>query len=211
VPEDTPPTVDDDFVRERTFEVALRDGGRATIRPAVPGDVGYLEPGFAQLSDESRHLRFLSAKPRLTAADIRHLADVDYERHFAWLALVEDDAEECAVAVGRWFRMADRPDAAEAAMTVIDAHQGRGLGSVLLTAIAASANDAGIRYIVGDFIAANSAIEHMLESVGAVTERPDQGILHVEVDLTEQTGIERSLRELLRAAAQGDLRRMTSI
>jgi GNAT superfamily N-acetyltransferase len=107
--------------------------------------------------------------------------------------------------------MADRPDAAEAAMTVIDAHQGRGLGSVLLTAIAASANDAGIRYIVGDFIAPNSAIEHMLESVGAVTERPDQGILHVEVDLTEQTGIERSLRELLRAAAQGDLRRMTSI
>jgi hypothetical protein len=64
-------------------EVRLRDGSRVLVRPTLPGDEDLLADGFARLSDDSRRLRFLAAKPSLSPAEVRYFASVDGTDHDA--------------------------------------------------------------------------------------------------------------------------------
>jgi hypothetical protein len=58
--------IDEAFVRRRTVEVALRDGGMVRIRPITPDDKDHILDGFRRLSPESRYRRFLSPIDELT-------------------------------------------------------------------------------------------------------------------------------------------------
>ena len=46
----------------------LRDGSEVRIRQLTPADAPALAEAFERLSDESRNLRFLGAKPSLSSA-----------------------------------------------------------------------------------------------------------------------------------------------
>ena len=61
----------------------LRDGSEVRIRELTPRDAPVLAEAFERLSPESRDLRFLSAKPRLTSHDLEYLTDVDGHLHEA--------------------------------------------------------------------------------------------------------------------------------
>src|SRR3954454_20224619 len=82
---------------------------------------------FARMSDESRRMRFLAAKPTLSKAELRYLTDLDHTSHDALAALAPDGR---IVAVARY--AAWRPGLAELAIEVIDEYQGRGIGPQLL-------------------------------------------------------------------------------
>jgi GNAT superfamily N-acetyltransferase len=171
----------------------------------VAGDADRLVEGFERLSEDSRHNRFMSPKPRLTQADIDHLTGIDYVDHFAWCALAADEPGEPGLGVARWFRLAGRPEAAEAAVTVIDDYQGRGIGTLLLAATAESARTGGIRRIVGDFLPGNEAVAGLLAEVGARVELTE-GLLHVEVVLPpDYPDGDAALRAVMRVAARGDV------
>ena len=49
----------------------------ARIRAIRPDDTQLLEALFAGLSEESRRLRFLTFKPRLSGAELAYFTDVD--------------------------------------------------------------------------------------------------------------------------------------
>ena len=174
-----------------------------TIRPASAQDRDQLLAGFERLSDRSRYLRFFAEKPRLTEWDVRHLTDVDFENHYALGAFVDEDGSSHGVGVARWFRLVDRPTAAEASVVVIDAYQRRGIGSALLQALLESARASGIHTIVGDFLAENRAIKELVEAAHLETEFSDDGTVHVELPLDDsEVG---QLRSLVRRAAEGAL------
>ena len=63
-------------------EVELRDGTAVTLRLLREDDREQLRQGLARLSDESRYRRFLTAMPKLTAAQLECLAGLaeDYSR-----------------------------------------------------------------------------------------------------------------------------------
>src|SRR6185369_2295994 len=94
---------------------------------------------YSELSDESIYLRFFSPVPAPTARDLERLTDLDYDRRFALVAELGEDI----IAVARYIRSTN-PSEAEVAFTVADAHQGRGLGTVMLEHLAAIARSNGI-------------------------------------------------------------------
>src|SRR5919106_5538278 len=122
----------------------LERGARVLVRPIRPGDKEKLVNGLRQLSEESIRKRFLAAKPRFTAAELRYLTEVDGVNHIALVAVLEADPDQL-VAVARCVRLPDRPETAEMAIVVGDPWQGQGLGRALTRALADAAVAVGIR------------------------------------------------------------------
>jgi RimJ/RimL family protein N-acetyltransferase len=142
----------------------LPDGQRLCARPLEPTDrEAYLE-GFGRLSPESRYLRFAGPKPRLTAADLAYLLDVDHDRHEALVAF--ECRSGCGVGVARYVRLPGDPSAADVAVTVLDAWQGRGVGRHLLTLLTRRAAEAGITRLHADALRENRRALRMLRGAG---------------------------------------------
>ena len=56
----------------------LRDGSEVLVRPLESADASELGAAIDRLSPESRYRRFLSPIPKLPAAHLRALTDVDH-------------------------------------------------------------------------------------------------------------------------------------
>ena len=98
------------------------------IRPIRADDKRMLAEGLRRLSDESVQRRFLTPKRSFSRAELRYLTEVDGRDHVALVAEYPADPVRRLIAVGRFVRLADDPEAAEIAITVADDWQGRGLG-----------------------------------------------------------------------------------
>jgi acetyltransferase len=122
----------------------LRDGTAVEIRPIRADDKARLAAGHARLSPETQRRRYLTAKPRLTAGDLRYLTEVDGHDHVALVAVLPQQPD-FIVAVGRFVRLAGDPEAAEFAIVVGDELQGLGLGSRLAELLAQRAAAEGVK------------------------------------------------------------------
>jgi GNAT superfamily N-acetyltransferase len=199
------PIPDEGFVRARTSVISLRDGTRVRIRPVVPDDKERFQDGFARLSPSSRYRRFLAPIDELSPEMLRAFTEVDYVDHFAYVALL-DEGTEPGVGVARYVRSAGQPQVAEAAVTIVDEFQGRGLGTLLLEALGAVALEHGIRRFSGLALADNAAIRDVLEGLGATVRFDSPGLVRVEVDLPARRERLKGapLYDLFRAIARGD-------
>ena len=139
----------------------LDDGTPVDIRPIRPDDKQLIADGLRCLSEETIRRRFLAAKPRFTAAELRYLTEVDGENHVA-LVVLPVDGPERIVAVGRFVRLADRPDTAEFAIVVADPWQGKGLGKRLGTLLVEQARARGISRIAATVAADNVPAQRLL-------------------------------------------------
>lgn len=165
---------------------ALHDGTLVRLRHLGPADADELRAGFARLSPESRYRRFFSPMPRLTDAMVRRLVGTDGHDHVALVAETLPARNEHPVPLGvaRFIRVTGRPSAAEVAVTVIDEMHGRGLGHLLLEAIAVLAREHGVTMIVASVLAENAPMNALIRSMGRVASlRRDQGVLLYEVPL----------------------------
>jgi protein lysine acetyltransferase len=166
----------------RPVEVTLRDGARLRIRPILPTDRGKLadtQPGFSR---ESHYRRFFSAPP-LSDKVVQYLVDVDYFDHFAWVALPADDDDEPGVASARYIRERTAPDTAEVAFSVVDDYQGRGLGTLLVGALAVAAAQNGVRRFRARVLAENEPMRAILRRAGAQLDFAEPGVLETVVEV----------------------------
>lgn len=153
---------DDDYAEDGV----LRDGTRVHLRLVRPTDDVLLRRGFEALSDESRYRRFLTPKARLTDSELKYLTDVDQESHFALgAALIDAFGREEPVGIARFVRLTSDPVVAEAAVTVLDSVQGRGLGSLLLLRLIAAAQERGIERFRCIVLAENSDMRGLMHHV----------------------------------------------
>jgi GNAT superfamily N-acetyltransferase len=184
-------------------EVRLRDGTRVLIRPMDTGDRELVRAGFERLSPESRYRRFLTPMPTLTDRQLAYLTDVDHHDHEAMIAI--DPATGEGLGISRFVRDAERPRSAEAAVTVIDEWQGRGLGTALLTALTERARVEGIDRFTCLVLAENREMIELLERIGSAREidrRPGTVELAVDIPPSEE-GLGAQLAQVLRTAASG--------
>jgi L-amino acid N-acyltransferase YncA len=78
-----------------------------------------------------------------------------------------------------------QPGCAEAAFSVVDQFQGRGLGTVLLRHLAVTARDAGVHEFVAEVLPDNTPMLEVFEHSGfAMTSRREPGVVHVALRLT---------------------------
>jgi GNAT superfamily N-acetyltransferase len=182
--------------------MVLRDGSTVRIRQGHKSDGPLLLRGFERLSPESRYRRFLAATPVLSAPMVDYLTAVDHHDHEAIVAL--DESGE-GVGVARYVRHPDRAGAAEAAVTVIDDWQGRGLGTLLLDVLSARARDEGITTLTALMLASNQEMMDLISALAPVriVDR-EAGTVELEVPIPD-VGLAPALRKLLRVAAQHDV------
>jgi GNAT superfamily N-acetyltransferase len=189
------------LAREDTAEhVVLADGSEVRIRPVRPEDKPLFVAGWSRLSDESVYKRFLQPRHALSVDELAFFTEIDHVDHEAVGAIAGDEG----VGVARYVRSAERPHAAEAAVTVVDDWQHRGLGAKLLRRLCARATENGVRLFTAHLLADNEAMLTLLEGLGKVTlTRRDGPTIEVDVELPVELP---ALEHTLRAAASGAVR-----
>lgn len=126
--------------------------GAIGLRRVGHGDEAVLQALFDGLSPASRRARFHGAVRELPSAWIERLAHPDPHAEVALLAQVRVGGKAIVVAEGRCVVDPDLPGAAEFALTVIDAWQGRGIGRQLLQALEEAARQLGAWSLFGDVL-----------------------------------------------------------
>lgn len=187
----------------------LRDGTRVTIRPVTPEDREELRRGLVELSPQSRYLRFMHVATAPTDELLTYLTSVDQKDHVALGASIEspDLKTERGVGVARFVRLDGSTEIAEAAITVVDDMQRKGVGTVLLVELLRAAKARGVRTIRAEVLADNDAMRTILERAGARKVLADSGEGTIAYDLSIDDGRETekpapSLFEVLRGAAE---------
>jgi len=168
-----------DYPLDWEADVVAADGATVHIRPITPADADGLLGLHARSSERTRYLRFFGPYPRVSDKDLFRFTNVDHHDRVALIVLLGDDV----IAVGRYERLADR-DEAEVAFLVEDAHQGRGLGSVLLEHLAAAAQERGIRRFVAEVLAENRRMISIFRAAGYQPSRSyEEGVVHLVFDI----------------------------
>jgi GNAT superfamily N-acetyltransferase len=155
--------------------LTLRDGGVVIVRPLERDDRTEIAAAIARLSDNSRYLRFATAKPRLSERELDQLVDVDHHDREALVAI--DPVTGRGVAVVRYVQVAGEPGAVEVAATVADEWQGRGLGGALLARLTQRARDEGHSALRASTLAINHRSIAMLRSAGFTARSRGAGTL----------------------------------
>ena len=149
---------------EQAFgRITTRDGAQLVVRPIRATDKEALREAFDHLSADSRYDRFLAPIKRLTSHELEYLTELDHFDHEALIAISPDGD---LVAVSRYVCLEDRPRTAEVAVTVADAWQGRGIGTLLLRRLAARARKAGVVNFLGVCLAHNERMRELFEELG---------------------------------------------
>lgn len=180
----------DDSYEER---VRLDDGRRLTLRPVRPEDSHLLVDGLARMSAESRYMRFMAARSHLDDKTLRYLCEVDGTDHFALgVEAARPDGTTEGAAVARFVRLADTPEVADLAITVVDDYQARGLGRLLLARMVAAARERGIARFRCDYFKSNEKVRRLLAVLETHAVLDDEGdSLTVELLLPPPTLAER--------------------
>jgi RimJ/RimL family protein N-acetyltransferase len=164
----------------------LVDGTEIVFRPILPTDAERFARLYERLSPEALYRRFFAPVPRLQPAMVRHLVTVDYDSRFALVAVVGDEV----VGVARYDRVppeqADGVEgAAEVAVIVEDAWQGRGIATRLLWRLSAAARERGLRMFYAGVQAENRPMMGLLQVIADEVETRLEGneyISHVWLD-----------------------------
>ena len=195
-------------------EHVLADGTKVTLRMIRPEDSEPLRLAFSRLSPTSRYQRFLSGMSELTDDTVRYLTEVDGVDHVAIVATTDslDLKSEIGLGVARVIRLEGEPTVAEAAVTVIDEVQRKGVGRLLVRAVAEAAMERGVQTIRAEVLATNAAMRRLLDEVGAVVRSDDGSTLVFDVPLEwhrlsrsegPSDDAEHPLLRLFRAVAKG--------
>ncbi len=189
-------------------DVALRDGGTAHVRPIRPDDADAVAAFHDRQSDESRYFRFFAPMPRLSRRDLARFTQVDHVDRVALVATVGEDI----VGIARFDAAPvrpGRPRSAEVAFNISDAHQGRGLGSVLLEHLAAAARERGIRRFTADVLPTNAKMIGVFREAGfEVRQGFSDGVLDVSFDIDPT---ERSVDVMQAREQRAEARSLTAL
>lgn len=154
-----------DYPVELERQRTLFDGRRVFIRPMRAEDDAMEQDFVRHLSPDSRYARFMATLNELPQNKLRYLTDIDYERHLALVALVEQDGEQVEVASARYV-LDPTGNNCEFAVTVADDWQGSGVAGMLMFTIMDVARARGIKEMEGLVLASNHKMLKFARQLG---------------------------------------------
>ncbi|MDQ0664826.1 acyl-CoA synthetase (NDP forming)/RimJ/RimL family protein N-acetyltransferase [Arthrobacter ulcerisalmonis] len=176
---------DGEYPEHWEADVVLRDGGTAHLRPIHPSDADAVQAFHTGQSQNSIYMRFFAFKARLSAKELKRFTEVDYKDRVAFVITIHGEI----IGIGRYDRLTD-PTEAEVAFNIADAHQGRGIGSILLEHLAAAAHENGIRKFTAEVLPENRKMLMVFSDAGYDVKRHfDDGVVSLEfnIDPTEKS------------------------
>ncbi|HEV2887325.1 MAG TPA: GNAT family N-acetyltransferase [Jatrophihabitans sp.] len=191
-------------------DVVVADGGTLHLRPLTPGDADALVAFHSRLSVRTRYLRYFSAYPTIPQRDLIRFTHVDHVDRVALAAWLGPQI----VAVGRFDRIPGTDPAtpgrsAEVAFVVADAHQGRGIGSVLLEHLAQIARELGIARFEALVLVENTTMLRVFLDAGYQPSRQIEGNeVSLEFDIAATELTEKVMRERELRADSSSIRRL---
>ena len=184
--------------------VSAKDGARLLLRPVLPGDAERFKSD-GSFSRETLHRRYQGGAP--TEGRLAYLFEVDYVDHFVWV--VTDGMDGPVIADARFIRDEDDIASAEVALTVADAYQGRGIGTLLLGALAVAARVDGIERFHARALSDNPPARALGDKVNARWEHEEPGVVtttgqipapaDVPLDYDTRRQIQHVARQVIRA------------
>ncbi|WP_345733783.1 GNAT family N-acetyltransferase, partial [Cryptosporangium minutisporangium] len=192
------------YPEHRQADVVLSDGGTVHLRPIRPDDADAIVALHSRFSDRTRYLRYFSPYPRIPPRDLKRFTEVDHAGREALVAVLGSDL----IAVGRYEQLSD-PDTAEVAFVVEDAHQGRGIASVMLEHLAEAAREEGITRFVAEILPQNGAMIRVFTDAGYEVARSfEDGVVHLTFDTQETPQILEVLHDRERRTEARSIRRL---
>jgi GNAT superfamily N-acetyltransferase len=149
-----------------------------------PDDIDEVREGLKKISDSSFYLRFMTSLGRLPDAQLKELKKIDYEHHLAICAFDTSQEPMVGIGIARYVRCEGEPLVAEAAVTVIDDFQNRGLGTQLLQALAELADVNGIQHLRAHVLSTNTAILTIAERAGAQIKHYEGTVLQIDLPVS---------------------------
>lgn len=185
----------------------LRDGTSIHVRAIHPDDRERLVAHFRGLSPRSVYRRFLAAKHHLTETELDHFTQLDFVDAVGLVATRRDDGAERIIGVGRYVRLLEAPGTADVAFAVLDAEQGRGIGTVLLDHLLRIARRNGITTFQADVLGDNNRMLDVFAKSGLVaTQSLEGGVIHLAFPVAETPESRALAAERERQAAAASIR-----
>lgn len=184
------------------YDVIAADGAVLQLRLVRPEDGPALEDLFHRLSRRTAYQRFLSASPVAAAEYVASLSDPAQT-----LDAVLASSRGVVVAVGSIHEVT--PATAEVAMVIDDAHQGQGVGTLLLEDLVARGRARGLRELVALTLRSNVQMLQVFRDLGLpLRTEPEGDTVGVTVDLQASSALEEALAHREAAAAAASVQRL---
>ncbi|MBR0786781.1 GNAT family N-acetyltransferase [Bradyrhizobium iriomotense] len=166
-----------------TCRETLRDGTPVEIRALRPEDEVGMLAALDQASMQTRQRRFFAPKRHFSDSERAYFMEIDFENHVALVACAEDAGHNVIIGGGRY--VVATPGCAEMAFVVIDAWQGRGIGTLLAQHLIALAREAGLTELTAEVMSDNTAMRRVFERLGfSPAAKRDPQTIHLALKLT---------------------------
>jgi acetyltransferase len=148
----------------------LFDGTEVTIRPVKPQDAAAEQDFIRHLSNDSRYSRFMGAMRELSPRKLEQTTAIDYDRHMAFVAILQGDGREVEIGDARYVVNPDGTSC-EFAIAVDDAWQGSGVAGLLMAQLISTAKARGLKTMDGLVLADNHKMLKFARQLGFTQHR----------------------------------------
>jgi RimJ/RimL family protein N-acetyltransferase len=163
----------------------LPGGESVMVRAINPRDADRLQAYMRNLSGPTRRNRFLGAVSELTPKELERLTHMGGPGELAWIAFGRAGSETTMIAEAIQ-AIAPQTQRCEIALSVTDAWQRKGLGTLLLSHMECRARLLGARCLVGDVLRTNDAMKGLARKAGFAIRGPfrDARLIEIVKDLS---------------------------
>lgn len=169
------------YPRELEKEQDFGRGLKVFFRPIKPTDEDLLKELFYSHSEETILQRYFTIFRQLPHQQLQRFVTLDYHEQMAIVGLVPRDGQNRLICVARYSR--DDEGYAEAAFTVHDDFQGKGIGTFLVRYLAEVARQHGILGFKATVLSTNSAMIHAFRKIAPTAScEAKAGVCNVKFD-----------------------------
>lgn len=146
-----------------------RHGQLVAVRPATPADTFLVAELLGRLSERTRQLRYMSSRHFSAAviwSEAMRMTQGQPREYTTLVATIRPNKSDEAVGIAELARDQADLTTGEIALVVRDGEQRQGIGSCLLRQLIRVAYGSGVTSLSANMLAENSAMRHMLSSLG---------------------------------------------
>jgi acetyltransferase len=163
----------------------LTDGTTIGIGFVGPEDEERLLSGFKKLSPQTKLYRFHCSKQELSKNEKNYLLNIDNVNHLGIGAVDLDKSYDVGIGLARYIKEKEDPTRAEAAITVIDDYQNRGIGTYLFKELLVYANKNGIRTLTSYVLKENLKMIRILDKFNYIVKEDLGDQYRIEVNAAD--------------------------